>query len=100
MTRFLSLPGALLVAAFLAAPALAQKADDEKITLNFVNADIQSVIKTVGQHTGKNFILDPRVQGTVSARAARSAAAELRNRVTFLGFLFDLTGILRPKRKL
>ncbi|MEO5694215.1 MAG: type II secretion system secretin GspD, partial [Usitatibacter sp.] len=29
-------------------------------------ADIQSVIKTIGQHTGKNFILDPRVQGTVN----------------------------------
>lgn len=38
----------------------------EKITVNFVNADIQSVIKTVGQHTGKNFILDPRVTGTVN----------------------------------
>ncbi|HEX7465810.1 MAG TPA: secretin N-terminal domain-containing protein, partial [Usitatibacter sp.] len=39
---------------------------DEKITVNFVNADIQSVIKTVGQHTGRNFILDPRVTGTVN----------------------------------
>ena len=38
--------------------------DEEKITVNFVNADIQSVIKTVGQHTGKNFILDPRVRAS------------------------------------
>ena len=45
---------------------LAFAADDEKITLNFVNADIQSVIKLVGQHTGRNFILDPRVTGTVN----------------------------------
>lgn len=39
---------------------------DEKVTLNFVNADIVSVIKAVGGHTGKNFILDPRVTGTVN----------------------------------
>jgi general secretion pathway protein D len=69
--------GALLVAAFLAAPALAQKADDEKITLNFVNADIQSVIKTVGQHTGKNFILDPRVQGTVNIVSDRPVSKDM-----------------------
>ncbi|MEO5693739.1 MAG: hypothetical protein ABIQ72_11485, partial [Usitatibacter sp.] len=55
----------------LASPAFAQipppvAPADEKITVNFVNADIQSVIKTIGQHTGKNFILDPRVQGTVN----------------------------------
>ncbi|HUP29515.1 MAG TPA: type II secretion system secretin GspD [Usitatibacter sp.] len=71
MTPFLSLPAALArrvlalvaVAAAMALPAAAQ---DDKITVNFVNADIQSVIKTVGQHTGKNFILDPRVTGTVN----------------------------------
>ena len=51
----------------LAAPCLgAAQPDEEKITVNFVNADIQSVIKTIGQHTGKNFILDPRVTGTVN----------------------------------
>ena len=71
MTPFLSLPATLArrilallaVAACMALPAAAQ---DDKITVNFVNADIQSVIKTVGQHTGKNFILDPRVTGTVN----------------------------------
>ena len=51
---------------FCAAPAFAAPDDEEKITVNFVNADIQSVIKTVGQHTGRNFILDPRVTGTVN----------------------------------
>ena len=48
----------------LAAPPAA--ADEDRITVNFVNADIQSVIKVVGQHTGRNFILDPRVTGTVN----------------------------------
>lgn len=46
------------------APVWAQA--KENITLNFVNADIQSVIKTVGMITGKNFILDPRVNGTIN----------------------------------
>ncbi len=53
-----------LALAFACSVAFA--ADDERITLNFVNADIQSVIKVVGQHTGRNFILDPRVTGTVN----------------------------------
>lgn len=44
----------------------ARAAEEEKVTLNFVNADIISVIKAVGGHTGRNFILDPRVTGTVN----------------------------------
>jgi general secretion pathway protein D len=47
-------------------PAWPAAADEDRITVNFVNADIQSVIKVVGQHTGRNFILDPRVTGTVN----------------------------------
>jgi len=56
-------------------PAGAQ--DDEKITVNFVNADIQSVIKTVGQHTGRNFILDPRVTGTVNIVSDKPVSKDL-----------------------
>jgi general secretion pathway protein D len=56
-----------LFALFLVSLFLANAfAAEERITLNFVNADIQSVIKTVGEHTGKNFILDPRVTGNVT----------------------------------
>jgi general secretion pathway protein D len=65
VTRFL----AIAVRRFALAAALACSlalAQEEKVTLNFVNADIVSVIKTVGAHTGKNFILDPRVTGTVN----------------------------------
>ena len=58
-------------------PALAQAPEDEKITVNFVNADIQSVIKTVGQHTGRNFILDPRVTGTVNIVSDKPVSKEL-----------------------
>jgi general secretion pathway protein D len=52
-------------------------AADEKITVNFVNADIQSVIKTVGQHTGKNFILDPRVTGTVNIVSDQAVSKDM-----------------------
>jgi general secretion pathway protein D len=56
---------ALGLALGMAAPA-SHAAPAETIQLNFVNAEIQSVIKTVGEHTGKNFILDPRVTGNVT----------------------------------
>ncbi|MGZ5042066.1 MAG: secretin N-terminal domain-containing protein, partial [Usitatibacter sp.] len=50
---------------------------DEKITVNFVNADIQSVIKTIGQWTGRNFILDPRVTGTVNIVSDRPVSKDM-----------------------
>ena len=66
----------LLLGAALSVGAQAPPSD-EKITVNFVNADIQSVIKTVGQHTGRNFILDPRVTGTVNIVSERPVSKEL-----------------------
>ncbi|MBK7659882.1 MAG: type II secretion system secretin GspD [Betaproteobacteria bacterium] len=74
MTRFLA---SLLVLALLApVPAMSQAAD-ERVTLNFVNADIVSVIKAVGGHTGKNFILDPRVTGTVNVVSEKPVPKDL-----------------------
>jgi general secretion pathway protein D len=34
--------------------------------LSFVNADIESVIKAIGQFTGMTFIIDPRVKGNIT----------------------------------
>jgi general secretion pathway protein D len=65
VTRFLASAARRCVWAFALASCVAF-AQEEKVTLNFVNADIVSVIKTVGGHTGRNFILDPRVTGTVN----------------------------------
>lgn len=39
---------------------------DDKIVLNFENADIQTVIKAISKLSGKNFVVDPRVKGTVN----------------------------------
>jgi general secretion pathway protein D len=41
------------------------------VTLNFINADIEGVVKAVGEITGKNFMLDPRVKGTVNIVSAK-----------------------------
>jgi general secretion pathway protein D len=46
------------------------------IVLNFVNADIPSVIKAVGELTGRNFVVDPRVKGTVIITSARPVARD------------------------
>lgn len=70
-----SLVAAALVAGFASLATLA--AEDDKATLNFVNADIASVVKAVGAQTGKNFILDPRVQGTVNVVSEKPVPKEL-----------------------
>ena len=38
------------------------------ITLNMKGADINAVISTVAEATGKNFIIDPRVKGKVTKK--------------------------------
>lgn len=43
-------------------PSLAE----ERIVLNFRNANIRSVVEAVGKLTGKTFIIDPGVKGTVT----------------------------------
>ncbi|MEO8537544.1 MAG: type II secretion system secretin GspD [Betaproteobacteria bacterium] len=53
----------------LAPAAFAQEGDS--VTLNFVNADIDAVVKAVGEITGRNFLVDPRVKGTINIVSAR-----------------------------
>ena len=68
---------ALLI--FFAATCFAASAVEEKDTviLNFDGADIRSVIKTIGMITGKNFILDPRVTGTINIISANPVQRDL-----------------------
>jgi general secretion pathway protein D len=66
-----------LVLAWLCSACLSSVALAEPVTLNFVNADIQSVIKTVGMITNKNFILDPRVNGTINIVSNGPVARDL-----------------------
>jgi general secretion pathway protein D len=39
---------------------------EDSVTLNFVNADIEAVVRAIGQYTGRTFVIDPRVKGTVT----------------------------------
>ncbi|AMR76281.1 type II secretion system secretin GspD [Cupriavidus nantongensis] len=48
------------------APPDVTPANRDQVVLNFVNADLDAVIRAVGQATGKNFVIDPRVKGTVN----------------------------------
>src|SRR3990172_3161765 len=64
----------LAALALAAGAALAQEqpaASDDTVTLNFVNADIHAVVKAVAEMTGRNFLIDPRVQGTVNIIAPK-----------------------------
>jgi general secretion pathway protein D len=42
------------------------RAANEPVMLNFVNADIEAVAIAVGRITNRNFLIDPRVKGTVN----------------------------------
>jgi general secretion pathway protein D len=41
-----------------------------QVLFNFQRADIEAVVKTVSQMTGRNFILDPRVKGKITIISA------------------------------
>ena len=70
------------------AKSAARKATrQEPVTLNFVNADIEAVARTLATLSGHNVVVDPRVKGTVSlssqmpvppAQALRLFAVQLR----------------------
>jgi general secretion pathway protein D len=65
---------AILVTVLTAMPrpaAAQQRVADDDVTLNFVNADLQAVIKAVAEITGRNILIDPRVTGTVNIVAPK-----------------------------
>lgn len=45
-------------------------------SLNFVNADIEAVIKAVGHYTGTTFVIDPRVKGQLTLVAEKPLTKE------------------------
>ncbi len=64
--------GVMLCCAVALAPAPALAAPEDQAALNFVGADIESVIKAVGHYTGMTFIIDPRVKGTLTLVSEKS----------------------------
>ena len=61
-------------ASHAAVPAGTSVAPSQAVTLNFVNADIEGVVKAMAVITGKNFVIDPRVKGTVNIISAQPVA--------------------------
>src|SRR5438067_2618373 len=68
---------AVVVAAIASPAPTADAQDTDTVTLNFVNADIDAVVKAVAEITGRNFILDPRVKGTINIVSARPVPKSL-----------------------
>ena len=58
-------PALLSLSSTHAAPP-AKKASSAPITLNFVNAEIESVARTLATLSNRNLVVDPRVKGTIS----------------------------------
>jgi general secretion pathway protein D len=73
VAALLSISTASLLSTLGITPALAQ----DTITMSFVNADIRSVVETIGKATGKNFIIDPRVTGNLNIVSQTPVTKEL-----------------------
>jgi general secretion pathway protein D len=64
---------------------------DDTVVLNFVNADLEAVVRAVGQFTGRTFVIDPRVKGTLTLVTERpvtrqQAYEELLSALRLQGF--------------
>ncbi|RQW28098.1 type II secretion system protein GspD [Rhodobacteraceae bacterium CH30] len=55
----------------------AQAAPSDPVMLNFVGAEIPVVVQAIGEITGKTFVLDPRVKGTINIVSAKPVPREL-----------------------
>jgi general secretion pathway protein D len=61
---------ALLVSVTLSAPPQGKSQDGPTITPNYKDADLSQIIQAVSEVTGKNFIIDPRVNAKVTMLSA------------------------------
>jgi len=52
-------------------------AADEPVALNFSNVEVATILKLASQLTGKQFVIDPRVHGTVNIVSAEPLPKEL-----------------------
>jgi general secretion pathway protein D len=71
MACALALTGALTTAVW------AQGRATEPVSLNFVNAEIETVARALANLTGRHLVVDPRVKGTLTLSAERPMPAEL-----------------------
>ena len=74
LRQCLAVPG--LVVALSLMPFQQARSSNEEFVLNLKAVDIRSLIETVSQRTGKNFIVDPRVKATVTVIASSPINAD------------------------
>ncbi|MDR0251225.1 MAG: type II secretion system secretin GspD [Burkholderiales bacterium] len=70
----------VMVVGLFTLPVMAQNGEQNgggRVTLNFVNADIEAVVRTVSEITGRNFIIDPKVKGTVNIISTQPVSRDL-----------------------
>ena len=69
----------LLIASMgLSAPVWAQtKPAAAPITLNFVNAEIEAVARTLAGLTKRSLVVDPRVKGTITLSTEKPVSAQV-----------------------
>ncbi|MFJ4142611.1 type II secretion system secretin GspD [Pseudomonas sp. NPDC089734] len=72
---------------------------DQPVQLNFVDTDIQAVVRALSRSTGQQFLVDPRVKGTLTLVSegqvpARQAYAMLVSALRMQGFsVVDVGGV-------
>jgi general secretion pathway protein D len=69
-------PGAAAPASTGEASTASPASTTEPVMLNFVNADIDAVVRAIGQYTSRTFVVDPRVKGTLSLVTERPVTRE------------------------
>lgn len=58
--------GFFLWNAFSGLSCRAQEPTKNQAIMNFVGADIETVVRAIGHYTGTTFVIDPRVKGTIN----------------------------------
>lgn len=77
LRHIVAFAAACLVALAALAFGTGARAADDPVTLNFVNADVDAVVRAVAEITGKTFVVDPKVKGTVNIVSSRPVPRSL-----------------------
>ncbi len=67
----------LIIGALLCSQLIFAADADDKVMLNFINSDIETTVKAISLITGKNFIIDPRVKGTINIVSTQPVSKDL-----------------------
>ncbi len=81
--------GALLLATSAPAPVWSQGDAANQVTLNFVNAEIDGVARAMGVILKRQFVIDPRVKGTMTLYSEQPISRS----DAYLSFLASLRGL-------